>query len=668
MNLMRPLICEFILGLIILITFPPVSSAFHSSSHAGNEIWEIEKRSFRSETPSGRDDHRGQEDFDVKFYSLALTVTPVSQNISGSMLISSVSVIAGLSQVTLDLNSNMTVDSIISGGSSLSFTRPAGKINVSLSGSVNTGQVFDLLIYYRGNPTFTGFVFGTNQGIATVQNYGLPFTARGWFPCKDDPLDKADSSEMIITVPDNLYLVSNGNLESEVNNGNGTKTFHWKERYPIYPDVMSVSGANYTTFSDHYVNSENDSMEVLFYVFPQDFNNALVDFNVVVAMLNSHVSFFGEYPFLDEKYAIAEFSVNSFREHQTVTAYGQNLITGNHQNDRILAHEIAHQWFGNAISVTSWAHIWLNEGFATYAEALWKETTGGISSYLQYMHSLDPGNFPNAVFVYDSLNVNAMFNSSTFNKGAWVLHMLRYVIGDSLALQVLRDYRDAYEGGNASTQDFQNVCENVYGQSLDWFFNQWVYEKFRPDYEASWYKEASGDGYTVNLKIDQQQTNTVIFKMPLDVVLSTPGGDTTIRVWDSLATQTYQFIIDSDVSDLKIDPDGWVLKNINVVIGIENNQSSTPGEYKLFQNYPNPFNPSTTIAFSIPASGNVRLVIYDILGNEVRTLINGRQTPGLQKISWDGRDNSGNTVSTGVYIYRITADGFTHSRRLVFIK
>ncbi|MFQ6607294.1 MAG: M1 family aminopeptidase [Fidelibacterota bacterium] len=509
-------------------------------------------------------------DFDVTYYRLNLDIDPSTEIVSGDVTTKAASTTTGLNEITLDFFDNMTVDSVTSEGGSLSFTHADDELTVELDGIYEEGEIFEVTVYYSGHPVdaggFASFDFSYHGNVPIISTLSEPFGSRTWWPCKDDPADKADSVDIIITVPDELVVASNGLLISETDNGDGTKTFFWAERYPISTYLVSLAITNYEVFSDYYYYSSpgsltaTDSMEVKFFVYPEDLADAEEDFNVTVSMIEYYATVFGEYPFIEEKYGMAEFPWGGAMEHQTCTSYGSWLIQGNHYYDWINAHELAHQWFGDLITMRYWSHIWLNEGFASYAEALWEENLEGIQGYLDYMDGMDYGLFPTSVFVYDSTNINSLFSSTVYDKGAWVLHMLRHVIGDSVFFEAMVDYQQTYAFGNATTENFRDICELHYGADLDWFFEQWVYGLYRPSYEYVWYDSTAGSDHIVKLVLNQVQTNTGLFKMPLDIELTTASGDTTIVIWDSLETQTFEFAMDEEVINLEIDPDGWLLR------------------------------------------------------------------------------------------------------------
>jgi aminopeptidase N len=501
--------------------------------------------------------------FDVKSYIIMLRIDPVAKSISGSVTVGATVASPRLRKISLDLADSLTVDSVESDGHSLKFTHDRNLVTMDLRHGYQRGSRFEVKVNYHGQPKGDGFSFGEHQSIPMISTYGLPFTAQQWWPCKDTPLDKADSVDLILTVPSPLVAASNGKLIREKKNDDGTRTFHWSVRYPIYPDTVSLAVTNYETFTLPYEYSPTRSMPMVFYVYPEDLSKAKTDFSVLPDIMNTYAAIFGPYPFLREKYGVAEFSVNSFREHQTLPSYGAPRITGDHKNDFILAHELAHQWFGNSISVKSWSDVWLNEGFATYGYALWRERHDGKTAYFQAMKKWDRADFAGSVFVEDPKDQDKLFSATTFYKGAWVLHMLRHVMGDKAFFRALRNYVRAFSYRNAGTDDFKTACEKEYGHPLDWFFQEWIYRTGRPEYKYQWSVSRGGAKSVLMLTLDQTQTDTGTFRMPLDLVVTTSQGQKTFVIWDELKSQNFEFSLGEGVTQVTLDPDGWILKKLS---------------------------------------------------------------------------------------------------------
>jgi aminopeptidase N len=247
------------------------------------------------------------------------------------------------------------------------------------------------------------------------------------------------------------------------------------------------------------------------------------------------------------------------------------------------------------------------------------------------MRAFDQGYFPTSVFVYDSTNISALFSRTVYWKGAWVLHMLRFVMGDEAFFQTLKNYVEAFAFSTAITEDFQKLCEAEYDKKLDWFFKQWVYGLFRPRYEYSWHDSTNGEEHLVTLKIKQIQTDTDLFKMPLEIVIHTTVGESKFVVWDSLASQKFQFVLNDEVTNLKIDPDDWVLKYLKLEEELQ--------QLSYFQNFPNPFNLATIIRYRLPYKGRVMLDIYNIMGQKIVRLVDEVQFANqYYRVRWDGQD------------------------------
>ena len=502
-------------------------------------------------------------DFGIKSYDLALRIDPWNKRISGRARLKVLATSDELRTILVDMADTLIVVSIQSESHAIPYLHQDSHLWVGLPRAYKAGSSVEVTVDYESSRPGSGLAFDEHESTPMIYSYGLPFTAQQWFPCKDAPNAKAESATIAITVPTPLVAASNGRLVRTTTNSDGTTTFYWHVRYPIYPDMISVAVTNYATFTlPYYYNNSSKAMPMAFYVYPEDLEKAQKQFAILPEIMKHYSAMFGEYPFIREKYGVAEFAKASFREHQTLPSFSAKLVTGGREYDWILAHELAHQWFGNCVSVKTWSHIWLNEGFANYAYALWQENTKGEVAYLNVMRNWDKDEFPGSVFIKDTSNKNALFSETTFQKGAWVLHMLRHVMGDQAFFDALRAYVKAYAYGAASTEDFQFVCEKVYGGSLDWFFKEWIYGVNRPIYQYKWQATQNESGNTVNLEISQVQPNPEVFVMPIDVFIETAQGQKEFVVWQKSRSQTFTFAVDRPPSRVELDPDGWILKKV----------------------------------------------------------------------------------------------------------
>jgi aminopeptidase N len=499
-----------------------------------------------------------QDTYDVTYYHLDLSISPASQTVSGTVRVEA-DVIAGpISTVDLDLYTNMTVDSVVGAGGQLAYSHANDILTVTLDRAYITGDQFSFDVTYHGTPDASAGAFGfdTHSSLPMIWSLSEPFGARTWWPCKDYPSDKADSVDIWVTVPDTLIVASNGTLVSTTDNGNGTKTYIWQERYPIATYLVSVAIHPYVVFSNYYHYSPTDSMEVRHYVFADHYAGCQENYAKVPDMIAAYAGFYGEYPFINEKYGQAEFTWGGGMEHQTITS-----LWG--WDEYLVCHELSHMWWGDMITCKTFNHIWLNEGFAVYSEALWSEHAYGWSAYkqqMEYAKYLGPG----TIYCPDLSDWNRIFDVDlTYNKASWIPHMLRGIVGDSVFFDILHTYYGSqYQYGSCTTEEFRDICEQVSGRDFDQFFHQWVYEEGFPHYVFAWDSEPAGDGYEIALTIDQLQQN-YIFNMPIQVTVTTVAGDTTLVVGDSLASQQFALVVDDEPLGIALDKDEWILRMVS---------------------------------------------------------------------------------------------------------
>jgi len=607
-----------------------------------------------------------QDDYDALYYDIDIEIDEGPETVAGTVTLLAASTTDGLTTVILNLYDNLTVDSVAHDGAPASYSHVNDLLYISLNSVVNTGDQFEVSVTYHGAPIDDALNFSTHGGgNPIISSLSEPIGARQWWPCKDTPADKADSARIAITVDVNLVAVSNGMLVSEVVNGL-TRTFTWFESYPITTYLVSVAISNYVSWTDSYVNGL-DLMPIENYIYPEDYADALVDLDITPDAIAALVEIFGPYPFINERYGHAEFPWGGAMEHQTCTSYGEVLIRGDHYYDWILVHELGHQWWGDWVTCRTWDDIWLNEGFASYSEAVWFEYLGGESEYDDYVDSYDGyGYFDGPIYDPD-----ATFNRTVYDKGALVLHMLRRV----LALQdgaedhypidrlqaALAEYGSTFAYDSAVTSELQAILESHYGGSLDWFFVPWIYGENRPDYEWSWIASDHGPPYGVMLHIDQVQSNADLFTMPIDIKIHSTAGDTIVVAWNDQWSQDFFLEVSSPVTDVTFDAGNWILKYVSEVAPTGVEEDDMPVALAL-RALAGAVSGSATLSYALPTDARVELAVFDVAGHRVATLVDGFVPVGTHEVTWDG------DTASGVYFARLVADSGTALEKVVLVR
>lgn len=510
------------------------------------------------------------ENIDVTFYHLTIDVNTTAQSISGNTYIELKSTVNNLTQVKLNLHTSMTVTAV--GENAISWSRSGSNVlNLNLDQSYNIGETVNLRIYYNGTPiipagTGKGFRFLTHSStVPAVTALSTPYLAHYWFPCKDGPYDKADSVKVDIIVPDVSYQgyplmgVSNGMLYDTIIDG-GKRTYRWKHNYPIVPYYVSVSVSNYRVFGEQY-NRNGHDFPLTYYVFPNDYNTALSTFSGVPDVFDAFIHYFGDYPFKTEKYGMTQIASGlTYIEKQT------NSIMASVAPSAwwLVVHELAHMWFGNSITNRPWNHVWLNEGFATYAEALHEEYYFGKAAYHQYMNNtLTSGwDYTRTLYLSDDSNPTQIFHFFYYDKGAWVLHMLRNHLGDDLFFEILKSYAQdpEFKYLYVNTETFREYIESKSGMDLEVFFDQWVYGTSFPDISFNYsYDPSTGkNGVTISQIQSWWTYDRYIYEMylPLRFTLS-DGSVVEEKVFNNQRIQSFHFDHGLSVTNMQLDPDQW---------------------------------------------------------------------------------------------------------------
>ncbi|MBN1998071.1 hypothetical protein JW935_10995 [candidate division KSB1 bacterium] len=595
--------------------------------------------------------------FDILFYHLDIRLEIDSPYIEGSVLCRFTATIDSLEILKLNLHHSLSIDRIEGPVRRHSFANDT--IYIHLKQSHKKFQTGEIKIFYAGKPERAGGIkglayetHGKNEPI--IATLSTPFLSFYWWPCKDGPGDKADSVYIDITIPQKTaerreYIaVSNGVLE-KTESGEGKKTFFWRERYPIVPYYVMLAVSNYT----HFQQSINGPVEfpIDYYVFNENLNSSrdiMADFPQV---MDFFIHTLGHYPFSEEKYAMTEIGFYNAIENQTNTV--MNNLSELYFD--VAVHELAHMWYGDMITCESWHHAWLNEGFAVYCEALWHEFKYGKEAYLKKMREneyLKGG----TLFLQEVTDPFQIFIGIIYSKGSWFLHMLRGVLGDASFFKCLKAYT-GYEKirySHATSDDFLSVCENVSGIDLDFFFQQWLYDEYYPQYFYTFSQDPQDKKISLNIRQTQGKLGRrPVFIMPVQVLLQFQDGtDSLVTVWNDRQEQTFLISAEKQITRILIDPNEWILKTVSRDIDINMDDY----HFSLLQNFPNPFSSRTVLQYIVSQKDYVRLFIYDVRGRLVAKVVDKVQPPGSYQCTWDGYDQTGRRVSSGVYFAVLDQD------------
>ena len=545
---------------------------------------------------------------DVLNCNLDIEVIPSTTTIIGSNTFTIMSKVDGLTTFTFRLRSQFAITSaLINGATAVAVANPTTTTRVAtLDRPYNNGETFTLRIDYSGVPVSVGgfgsFEFGSQNGQPMIESLSEPYYAYTWWPCKDGDVaalgDNSDkfTVQMAITTPDTLKAVSNGLLQGTDTLANNRKKYRWASNYPLATYLVFLGVTNYNQWQQTYT-YPGGTMPVEFSIYPaNDTPGNRAAWEKCITMLGTYRGFFGEYPFINEKYGIYNFNFGGGEEHQTYT--GQGTFS-----ESVTAHELGHQWWGDEITCKTWSDIWLNEGFATYTEALWEEFKPGSSgqpALFAAMAARRPANIAGSVYRTDVSSTSTIFSTSyAYRKGGWVLHQLRHVIGDAAFFATLANYRAAFQGSAAVTDDFAAVASATAGQDLTWFFQEWVYGGGAPAYASGWQTvNINGQNY-LRLRLRQSQIGTYpLFTMPVDVRVNFASGNQTIKVWNDAATEWFVAPINAPATGIVVDENNWILTTGKT------NEAYVNGPPKLVQATPAPGQ------VYAPGSGPAQLTVY----------------------------------------------------------
>jgi aminopeptidase N len=618
----------------------------------------------------------GNNPIDVLAYDAALFLSPNAQDLTGQVRIR-LRALEPVNSFYLDLI-RMQVDSLVGASLPLTYSYSNNQIQFQTARNLLSTDTLSFTIYYHGQPGndgfggifFTGrFAFTVGQGV----NTDPPSMTRYWLPCHDEPFDKALWS-VRIKVARNLSAIANGRLLHVKDDGQFL-TFSWQERDPISPYLMAISVGEFATWQDSVRSIAGTVIPLHYYAYLEHLDQARFDWRRVGEMIAFFESQFGPYPL--QSYGMVELPMRGAMEHQTMTSFSSLMVSGNGQSEHTVAHELAHQWWGDWVTVADWRDLWLNEGFASYAEALWEEHLHGAAALQTYMEGFrtaylqETGKY-GAFSIYDP---KYRWGATVYEKGAWVLHMLRFLLGEEQFFLTLKHYGQSHSYGTAITQDFIATAEYVSGQDLSWFFEQWIYEAGMPEWEARWQSERTGPSqYRIELTVVQKQQKVPLFRTPVEVRLQFADKAVLDTVWIANQSERFLWTMSSQPIAITLDPHGWVLKKLNID-GTALPPGLQPGLTGVTESFPNPYAPGSqehlhwlVQLVNKDTPSPVRFVVYDVAGKRVRTVYDKKCMPGLYTITWDGRNELEQRVAAGVYVCRIRLGGQDFTRKITIVE
>lgn len=511
---------------------------------------------------------------DILHYTFRLALDDESDVIVGMTSLKVRFLTDGVSQFQLDLvgkgagagaeggvTTGMSIESVLAMDQHRSFTHENNRVTIRLDGPARAGEERTFHISYSGVPA-DGLIISENKyEERTFFGDNWPDRARHWLPTVDHPSDKA-SCEFIVTAPDRYQVVSNGGLVEETDLSEGMRLTHWREEAPLPTKVMVIGVARFAVQNL----PEYDGISIQTWVYPQDRESGFDSFAVAARVMEFFHTHIGPYPY--PKLANVESRTryggmeNAGAIFYTEGRSGRPIRWG----ESLIAHEMAHQWFGDSVSEADWHHIWLSEGFATYMTTVYKENIYGPDRLTQGMagtreriiryHERNP----DSPLVDTSItNYMGLLSTNSYQKGGWVLHMLRRLVGDYTWWQGIREFYARFQNGNALTKDFQAVMEEVSGTDLSQFFQQWVFQPGQPTFEGWWDYDA--DSEQLRITVNQIQEDGTSFVTPLDIGIVMEEGAPPRVVTVDVEDMSNEFTIplNSPPHSIVLDPNVWLL-------------------------------------------------------------------------------------------------------------
>ena len=592
--------------------------------------------------------------YDLRYQRLELDLDPAQQFVNGTVT-SHFIPNQNISSIYFDLSNVLTVSEVKYHGINIPFTQLATKeVKIDFPANIPAATLDSLSIKYSGVPDTGGsagdaFTISTQGGTPVLYTLSEPYGAQEWFPTKQSLNDKIEKVDLKITTPSQYNVASNGKLFSETILTGGKKLTFWQTNYAIPAYLIALGITNYTKLND---TMGTPAFPFVNYLYPSTTANTTIMSNInwTKTVMNTFEQYFGLYPYRDEKYGHMQFGWGGGMEHATMSSMGS-------WGRGIIAHELAHQWFGDKVTCGAWNDIWLNEGFATFGEHLANEkllmTNAEFMSYLSSEMNYITSSTSGSVYVADTNlgNTGAIFSGRlSYSKGGYVVRMIKWILGDDVFYSALKDYhsRPNLAYGYATTTDLKNSLLQSTGKDFTGFFNDWIYGQGYPTYQIRWNQTSD---QILRFRVSQTRSHSSVsfFDMPLPIKVNGTGGQVAYLVLDNTTNnQNFANQVNFPVASVQFNYENQIIQRNSTVTKDTTILAVNDSTKDAVNIYPNP------VKDQLSVSGISREQPYEIYSLEGKLLKTGKYQTG--------KNISVGSLPKGVYLLRI------ENQNLKFIK
>lgn len=547
-----------------------------------------EMKSFEAKMNAGNT-NPNTVNYDLQYQRMDVSLNPSVYQISGSVT-SHFKPNQAMSSIYFDLTNQLTVSQVTFHGQPLNFQQLVTKeLKIDFTSSLPANVLDSITIQYSGAPPTSNNSFFTNtqSGTAVLSTLNEPYGAQDWFPTKQSLNDKIDRFDIKITTPSQYNVASNGKLMSETPLMGGQKLTFWKTEYPTAAYLIALSITNFVKLNDVI---GNPPFPFVNYVYPSTAANATAMANIewTKTIMNTFETYFGPYPFRNEKYGHMEFTAGGGMEHQTMTSMGG-------WTKQLVAHELTHQWFGDKVTCGAWNDIWLNEGFATFGEHVANEkllmNNSEFMNYLSGQKDFITGVAGGSVYVADTNlgSVGSIFDGRlSYSKGGYVLRMIKWILGETVFYQALKDYhsRPNLAYNYVRTSDLNASLLQSTTKDFTGFFNDWIYGQGYPTYDIRW--KQTGNQLIFKAAQTQSHASVSFFEMPLPIKVNGTGGQVAYFALNNTSNNEYfTETVSFPVANVQFNYEYQILEK-NSTVAQDNTLSTSDLKIEEFSLYPNP--------------------------------------------------------------------------------